>query len=209
MDVVDSFEGALLSIRNEVPDLVLLDIRLNGTGTGIDIAKEINDRWKIPFLFMSSNYDTGTMKEALDAFPHAILTKPCKDEDLLASIRLALSKEENQSISKGESINDESFFVKSEHAYQRIEIADLLYIKGEGSYTTLRLVDDRIVLRATLKDFEFLGNREDIMRVHRSYFVNLKFIDKIHSKHLEIKEFEIPMSKEAKEEILSRIQKVR
>jgi DNA-binding LytR/AlgR family response regulator len=54
-----------------------------------------------------------------------------------------------------------------------------------------------------------LSNRKDVMRVHRSYFVNLKYIDKIHAKYLEIKEFEIPMSKEAKEEILFRIQKVR
>lgn len=208
-DVVDSYEKAMLSLRRDLPDLVILDIRLNGPGTGIDVAKEINDRWKIPFLFISSNIDPKTMSEVLDEVPHSILNKPCKPEDLIVSVKLALSKESPE-VTDGEStIEEDSFFVKSEHAYQKIVIEDLLFVKGEGSYTKVQMKNERIVLRATMKDFEFLENRKEMLRVHRSYYVNLKYIDSIHSKYLTIQEYEVPLSKETKELLLNRIQRVR
>ncbi|MDG1332867.1 MAG: LytTR family transcriptional regulator DNA-binding domain-containing protein [Crocinitomicaceae bacterium] len=208
-DVVDSYEKALLSLRKNLPDLVILDIRLNGPGTGIDVAREIYDRWKIPFLFISSNIDPKTMSEVLDEVPHSILNKPCKPDDLIVSVKLALSKEAPQVTENEDTLGEDSFFMKSEHAYQKIVMDDLLYVKGEGSYTKVQLKKERIVLRATLKDFDFLENRKEMLRVHRSYYVNLKYIDSIHSKYLTIQEYEIPLSKETKELLLNRIQKVR
>lgn len=209
LDIVDSYEKALLFLRNEQPDLVILDIRLNGIGTGVDIAREINDRWKIPFLFLSSHIDPKTMKDILEEVPASILTKPCKPADLVASVQLALSKGNLEiSTEKRETLED-SFFVKSEQSYQKIEISRLLYIKGEGSYTKLQLDTERLVLRATLKDFEFLENHPNLLRVHRSYIVNTEHIDKIHSKHLDVNEFEIPITKDGREDILNRINTVR
>lgn len=207
--VVDSYERALLQLRREQPDLVLLDIRLNGVGTGVDIAREINDRWKIPFVFISSNIDPKTMQEVLEESPHTILTKPCKPQDLLAAVQLALTKGEIEVSSNKESTIADDFFVKSEHAYQKIEITRLLYIKGEGSYTKLQMEGERLVLRAALKDFEFLENHPKLLRVHRSYIVNIDKIDKIHSKHLDINGFEVPITKEGRDDILNRISKVR
>lgn len=209
--IVDTYEKALLTLRKDAPDLVILDIRLNGEGTGIDIAREINDRLKIPFLFISSNISPETLPEVLEEMPNSILNKPCKPDDLIASVKLALAKGGLKKLDTptGEEPEDDSFFVKSEHAYQKIVVEDLLFVKGDGSYTKVQLKEERLVLRATLKDFEFLDQRKNMLRVHRSYYVNLKHIDKIHSKYLTIGEFEIPLTKESKEELLSRIQKVR
>ena len=209
IDVVDSYEAALLTLRNTTPDLVILDIRLKGIGTGVDIAKEINERWAIPFLFLSSNIDPKTMKDILDEVPASILTKPCKPFDLIAGVRLALSKGEVEITNSQSNVIENDFFVKSEHSYRKIEIPKLLYIKGEGSYTKVQMENERLVLRATLKDFDFLENHSNILRVHRSYLVNSAHIDKIHSKHLDIKEFEIPITKEGREQLLSRINRVR
>ena len=180
--ILDSYEKALLSLRKEQPDLVLLDIRLNGEGTGVDIAREINERWKTPFLFLSSNIDPKTMEKVLEESPHSILTKPCKPEDLIAGVQLALSKGKIQVTAEESSTMDDNFFVKSEHAYQKIEISRLLYIKGEGSYTKIQLDTERLVLRAALKDFEFLEKHPKLLKVHRSYIINTEMIDKIHSK---------------------------
>ena len=207
--IVDSYEKAVLLLRDKQPDLVILDIRLNGVGTGVDIAKEINDRWKIPFLFLSSNIDPKTMKDVLDEAPGTILTKPCKPADLIAGVQLALAKGNVEVDSEQKETIEDSFYVKSEHAYQKIEIPRLLYIKGEGSYAKLQLDNERLVLRAALKDFEFLEKHPNLLRVHRSYIVNTAFIDKIHSKHLDIKEFEIPITKDGRYEILGRINRVR
>jgi len=209
MPIAQSYELAMLSLRKEQPDLVLLDIRLKGAGTGVDIAREINERYKIPFLFLSSHIDPKTMQEVLEEMPHSILTKPCKPTDLIAGVKLALSKGSVEITTEQTSITDETFFVKSEHAYQKIEISRLLYIKGDGSYTRLQMENERIVLRATLKDFAMLADHQHLMRVHRSYIVNTNYIDKIHSKFLEIGDFEIPITKEGRADLLLRMNTVR
>ena len=94
------------------------------------------------------------MTEVLDEVPHSILNKPCKPDDLIVSVKLALSKESPKVTESDTTINDDSFFVKSEHTYQKIVIDDLLFVKGEGSYTKIQMKKERLVLRATLKDFE-------------------------------------------------------
>jgi len=205
----DSYEKALLILREKQPDLVLLDIRLNGVGTGLDIAREINDHWQIPFVFLSSHIDPKSMREILEELPHSILSKPCKPADLVAAVHLALNKDKVQIDSGPNEKSSDSFFVKSEHSYQKIEVDKLLFIKGEGSYIKLQLENERLVLRATIKDFEFLEDHNDFLRVHRSYIVNLGKIDAIHSKYIDIQTFEVPMSKPGREEILKRINTVR
>jgi two-component system, LytTR family, response regulator LytT len=208
--VADSYEKALLTVRHQLPDLVILDIRLSGEGTGIDIAREINDRWKIPFIFLSSNFDGTTMNQAIEEVPHSILTKPYKREDLIATVKLALSKGKLEIKENNEAgVSEGSFFVKNEHSYHRVEVEELLFIKGEGNYTKIQLKKERMVLRASLKDFDFLAGRKDLVRVHRSYYVHLKYIDKIDSKFLTVGHFEIPLSGEGKEEILKLVQTVR
>lgn len=209
MEIADNYEKALLSLRREQPDLVILDIRLSGEGTGIDVAKEINDRYQIPFLFISSNISPDTLPQVLEEMPNSILNKPCKPEDLIASVKLALARGALKKEEEPAEVVDDSFFVKTEHAYQKIVLDDLLFVKGEGSYTKVQLKTERLVLRATLKDFEFLDRKKGVMRVHRSYYVHLKYVDMVHSKYLTMGDYEIPLTKESKEELLNRIQKVR
>lgn len=206
--VVDNFEKAMLAMNDEVPDLVILDIRLNGPGTGIDIAREINLKWGVPFVFLSSLIEPELLHELKEEVPHSILSKPCKPVDLLAAVSLAFSPTSKSDLD-ADIIDEESFFVKNEHAYQRIQLKDLLFIKGEGNYTRIQLRNDRIVLRANLKDFSFLNEIDSIYQIHRSYLVNVKNVDKIYSKHVQMGEFEVPISKESREEVLKRIYKVR
>ena len=209
LDCVDSYEKALLSLNKNQPDLVILDIRLSGPGTGLDVAREINSRWKIPFIFLSSNIDPTLMPEILEESPLTILSKPCKPTDLIAAVQLSLSKGKTE-ITRGEDIlSEDSFFVKSENAYHKIQLEDLLFIKGEGNYTKLQLSIERLVLRASLKDFEFLEQHRKLVRLHRSYIVNVDHIDKIHPKHIDIGNYEIPMTKEGKDELLKQISTIR
>ena len=204
-----SFEEALLLLKKEQVDVVILDIQLEGAGTGIDLAQEINDRWKIPFIFLSANIGPDTISDVLDEAPHSILTKPCKPADLITAIQLALTKGQIEIKEQFDEQLEESFFVKSEYAYQKINLDQLLFIKGEGNYTKIQLENERLVLRASLKDFAFLEKNSNIFRVHRSYLINRKHIDKIHGKFIEIKEFEVPMSAEGKAELIEHINTVR
>jgi CheY-like chemotaxis protein len=60
----------------EKPDLVLIDIRLKGSMTGIEAAREIRKRFGIPVVFITGYSDEETREKAQAADPVAFLTKP-------------------------------------------------------------------------------------------------------------------------------------
>ncbi len=74
------------------PDLILMDIVLKGSKTGIDASYEIKERMDIPIIFLTAYSDVELIDKALTAKPHAYLVKPFQPKQLLASIEMALYK---------------------------------------------------------------------------------------------------------------------
>jgi DNA-binding NarL/FixJ family response regulator len=72
------------------PDIVLLDINLNGKQEGIDLAKEIREKYKIPFIFLTSYADKNTIREAKLVQPAGYIVKPFDEQDLYAALEIAL-----------------------------------------------------------------------------------------------------------------------
>jgi CheY-like chemotaxis protein len=67
---------AIEKAGREKPDLVLIDIRLKGSMTGIEAATEIRTRFGIPVVFITGYSDEATREKARAAEPVAFLTKP-------------------------------------------------------------------------------------------------------------------------------------
>jgi DNA-binding NarL/FixJ family response regulator len=68
------------------PDLILCDINLNSEKTGIELMKEIDSKYNIPYVFISAYSDIKTLKEANKASPYAYITKPFNEKQLIATI---------------------------------------------------------------------------------------------------------------------------
>lgn len=80
---VESGALALESIRSEMPDVVLMDIRIDGPKSGIEVAKEIHDTWTIPVIFISGNSDSWTQSELTsDTGMLAFMVKPIHPDHL-------------------------------------------------------------------------------------------------------------------------------
>lgn len=82
---------AVTLAEQERPDLVLMDIRLQGPVDGVEAAREIIDRFAIQSLFVSAHTDQGTITRTLAARPRGWLPKPFTDAELLQAVRTALS----------------------------------------------------------------------------------------------------------------------
>lgn len=80
---VTSAEIALAALEKGLPDLIFMDIHLDGTMDGIQAAEEIRLRWGIPVAFASAFADEETRKRAASAGPVAFIPKPLR----LASLR--------------------------------------------------------------------------------------------------------------------------
>ena len=87
-----SAQEAVSVTQQSQPDLVLMDINLRGSQTGIDAAKHIVETLHIPIIYLTSHTDHKTIGEAQLANPSGYLIKPFNDLELRINIDIALRK---------------------------------------------------------------------------------------------------------------------
>jgi len=87
-----NYNSAIKHAKDYHPDLIIMDINLKGEKTGIDAAKYIWNEFQIPIIFLTSYSDDKTIKNAMNSEPYAYLIKPCREEELKATIQTTLHK---------------------------------------------------------------------------------------------------------------------
>ena len=122
-----NYTEALVLIEQEKPDIAILDIQLSGRKTGIDIAKQIREKYNFPFIFLTSNSDKMTIDEAKEVMPPAFLIKPFTKEELYSAIEITLSNFEKKAINEKELLSEKFLFIKIKGVYTKIIQKDILY----------------------------------------------------------------------------------
>lgn len=89
---VPSGEAALEICENENPDLILMDIHLEGSIDGIELAKIILERYNISIIYISGDSDVSTVKRAVLSNTYGFMTKPVYKNSLQLNIEFALLK---------------------------------------------------------------------------------------------------------------------
>ena len=90
---VSTGEDALQKAKEEKPDLILMEISLEGELDGIQAAKEIKKDFSIPIIFLTSHSDSKILNRAMSLKPDGYIIKPFTEEELRNSIKLALFKQ--------------------------------------------------------------------------------------------------------------------
>ena len=88
----DSGEDALLLMEQRCPDLILMDIQLNGNLDGIATADIIRQRFQVPVVFLTAFSGNETIDKAKLAEPFGFIIKPFEDRELQSVIEIALYK---------------------------------------------------------------------------------------------------------------------
>jgi len=102
-----SGEEALLFVEERKPQLVLMDIMLNGKLDGVETATQINTKFNIPIIYITALSDKSTIQRAKITQPFGFLTKPFEDREIFTVIEMALYKFEIESRLKE---SEEKFF---------------------------------------------------------------------------------------------------
>lgn len=92
--VTPSGEEALELVRENPPDLILMDIVLKGKMDGIEAAQRIHDDFDIPVLYLTAYSDEETLKRAKITEPFGYIIKPFEDRELHSSVEIAIYKHE-------------------------------------------------------------------------------------------------------------------
>ena len=87
-----SGEAAIKKAGEASPDLVLMDIMLEGKTDGIEAAEEIRSRLNIPVIYLTAHTDTNTLERAKLTEPFGYIIKPFEERALHTAIEMALYK---------------------------------------------------------------------------------------------------------------------
>lgn len=93
--IARSVMAALSIIEKEKPDLVLVDIFLQGEGTGIDLGRILNEK-NIAFVYLSANSNRQILEEAKPTKPYGFMVKPFRAKDVLIMLDVALYLHKNR-----------------------------------------------------------------------------------------------------------------
>ncbi|HRJ36789.1 MAG TPA: response regulator, partial [Flavobacteriales bacterium] len=141
------------------PDIVLMDIMLKGTITGIDAAAEIKKNEGIPVIFLTAYADESTLAKAKVTEPYGYIIKPFKEIDLHTSIEMALykHKKESEIVKERDFLysiveNKESkdyIFVKSNSRLIKLNTKEIYYIEALKDYVVINTLNSRFTIHST------------------------------------------------------------
>ncbi|MCX9085108.1 MAG: response regulator [Candidatus Methanoperedens sp.] len=87
-----SGEEAIKRVKENKPDLVLMDIVIQGKMDGIETAEHIRTRFNIPVVYLTAYSDEKTLLRAKITKPSGYIIKPFKERELQVAIEIALFK---------------------------------------------------------------------------------------------------------------------
>ncbi len=204
------------AINKYQPELVLLDIEMPGH-SGLELLDFFNEN-EITFSII---FTTAYNEFAIQAFKLSAidyLLKPIVPEELASAIERFQRQKNQQFKALAENINTESFekiAVPSGNTFILLKIAEIVYIKAEGSYSEVIMKDkSKHMVSRNLKNFEeILNSDKRFLRTHKSYLVNFDEViayNKSDGGWLELQNnITIPVSSDKSNLILERIRIVK
>jgi PAS domain S-box-containing protein len=91
-----SGEEALHKAREGSPDLILMDIRIEGPIDGIETARRLGDEQPTPVIYLTAHSEDKTIERARLTEPYGYLLKPFSERELHATIQMAMRRHETE-----------------------------------------------------------------------------------------------------------------
>ncbi|MEB3295016.1 MAG: ATP-binding protein [Synechococcales bacterium] len=90
-------EDAIAIVEHQRPDLVLMDIRLQGALDGVETADCLKQQYQLPVVFLTAHADPSTLARAKAIQPFGYLIKPFVDQELVTTVEIALARYQAES----------------------------------------------------------------------------------------------------------------
>ncbi|NVK50309.1 MAG: LytTR family transcriptional regulator [Cyclobacteriaceae bacterium] len=101
-----------------------------------------------------------------------------------------------------------AIFVREKGSLVKVKFQDILWLQGDGNYTTLVAKNFVVSVRNILKDFEDVLPKDQFMRIHKSYIVRLEEIISISPREVKIGDHMVPVGRTYYQRLIEGIQKL-
>ena len=210
-----NYQQAIELINNHNLDLILLDINLNDSKSGIDLAEYINKHFQIPFIYITSYSDAGTIANVKQTRPSGFLLKPYSKDLLLASIEIALFNYsiqqsaaekpiENLALAEGETdlVINNHLLIKDNYHFIKIALSDILWFESDNNYVEIKTLQKKFVIRCSLKRLLDQLPITDFVKCHKQFIINIFQVESFKTNEVKIQGVTIPISRNTQDEVL-------
>jgi len=189
----NAFE-AMEILSKEKPDLMFLDINMPNL-SGMQLLKTLD---RAPLVIITTAY----REYALESFELDVvdyLHKPFSFERFIKAVNKVRAKLEPIEINTSapiKTIEDKGpdfIFVKEDKRNYRVDTKDIIYMQADGDYINVVTPKRSHLIYMTMKKMEKLIEKTELMRVHRSYFVNLSYVTAFEGNRILINDTAIPL----------------
>ncbi len=177
-------------------DLIFLDVEMPEI-TGLDFIKSLSNPPRVIVTTSKKDFAIGAFEiEAID-----FILKPIT----LASVLKALEKYDKADLAHPIDSNTQNIFVKVDSKLVNLAYDDIKWIEALGDYVRFHTDKKRYVVKSTLTSIEQRIQKNDFVRVHRSFIVNIPHIRDIDDSSLVIGDKLIPISRGNRPELMKRL----
>jgi len=205
LELVGSFQsvfGANPFLESQQVDLLFLDINLPEIN-GLQFIKTLSNP---PAIIMTTAYH----EHAVESFEletiYDYLVKPFSIERFLKAINKAKKQMVPKPIEITTQNNTEEYlFVNIDKTLHKIRFGDIRYVESDKNYVTISTINTQLTYIDTLKSWLEKLPAHNFKQVHKSYVVNLDYLDKISGNTLTIQNLKIPIGRLYKPQLLRHI----
>jgi DNA-binding LytR/AlgR family response regulator len=197
-------EEAVALAAKRTPDIVIMDIRLQGKIDGIQAAKELQLNERIPIIYLSDYIDKGTVRRAKETRPANYLSKPFTEQDLLRALDIAIY---NANAASAMSDSDEEFvFLKTDDpGHSKFQYSQINFVEAERAYCKVHTPEGVVKLSISMAAVSEQLNKKRFIKIHRSYLVNIRKVTKFRGTHVIVAGRELPVSDQHRAELMTRL----
>lgn len=143
-----NFEEAYALFCANKPDIILSDIRLENSESGIEVIKELQQMGDFRVLYLTSYGDDAMVEKALHTNPAAYITKPFKESDLSAALKLVTASMNTKNPNFEYCYNKETqtLFYKNKQivlSKQESELFHICYL-NKGIFVSMHTIENSI-----------------------------------------------------------------
>lgn len=192
-----SYNEAVERYRAYHPDIILLDIQLSGTKTGIDFACFLrNQSSPPPFIFLTSQLDDHLIGLAKATAPAGYLSKPLQIASMLALVEATLFN----AASFREPVK--TVRLQDQGVNHVVPVRNIQYLEAEHVYVRFVLnTGQEIMQRGTMKEMLVKLDDKSFVQAHRSYVINKLQVTGYDKEFVYFGRCKIPISRSRRKEV--------
>ena len=196
-------QTAMAVLEAEALDLLFLDIHLPDI-SGLNVLRQLLHPPMVVFTTAYPQYAVeGFELAALD-----YLLKPISPERFQKAMERALERLEQERILEKTGQDSGFLSIRADRKVHRLPFQRILYLQALDDYVKIISTEGTLLPKITLSQLEKELPEQLFLRIHRSYIVNLKFLQSYDQQELSIADRKLPIGKSFREQVSARLKNV-